>query len=293
MTAPRYGLGIINCRRYDYKRRLQADTWCRDVPADVAWFHVVGSDTLEPGRWTYDADDHLLQVGCGDAYDDLPAKVYLMCAFVKADLRPTTGLIRLDDDAIVHVDRLVQRIDGLTRCLEPDQAVYAGTVIRWPQGVPTITGHEVVYCRGVCNYLSNATLDVVVPRQRHLFGLDGASPFSTLEDVCMGKALASNALVVDLGTGLLTNDPTQTDVVVLYDEPRATRWRLPRDQARYSALYGLRRENGQRAVDRVDVAPFMDAVPQRWSPVVVIGAITAGVAVVAVVALLVRRRWRR
>jgi hypothetical protein len=271
-----YVVAIVSCRRYAHKRRQQVATWCQTIPGSVPWFHVVGGLEGEgEGEWRYDAGERVLEVGCDDGYDSLPAKVYLMCAFVWSELRPRRGLIRVDDDTVVHVASLLGRAEWLWRATAPEQAVYAGTVWRADEtSRPTRTAHAVTYCLGIANYLSRAALGHVVERGAWAFGMgtdgaaatDGQGPFSTCEDMCMGEALSGVALVVDLGTWWMSDDPTETRATVLYDTPPPHKWRHSATASKYAALYALWSGTRDRRLTLEEVLPLVDEPERRRRP---------------------------
>lgn len=101
----RYVLQINNCKKYESRRLLQTKTWCQDIPSNVVWYHVIGDPTLT--ECVYKPEEHLLIVPAGDSYECLPQKVYHSYSFAYKNFPSAWGLCKVDDDAIVDIQKLM------------------------------------------------------------------------------------------------------------------------------------------------------------------------------------------
>lgn len=65
---------ILNCRKYDWKRKQQKEGWLKNLPSNINYFHVIGDEDIS-NDFIFDEDNRILQVKCKDDYNSLPVKV--------------------------------------------------------------------------------------------------------------------------------------------------------------------------------------------------------------------------
>jgi hypothetical protein len=66
---------IMNCKKYRSKALFQKNTWLKQLPSFIKFYHVIGDTTLNSNYRFYDNDDNMLVVKCEDDYNSLPKKV--------------------------------------------------------------------------------------------------------------------------------------------------------------------------------------------------------------------------
>jgi hypothetical protein len=69
-----YILLIMNCKKYRSKALQQKETWLKNLPSNLLYFHVIGDTELEE-EYKFDNEDHILYVNVEDDYNSLPKKV--------------------------------------------------------------------------------------------------------------------------------------------------------------------------------------------------------------------------
>ena len=65
---------ILNCKKYDWKRKQQKEGWIKDLPSNISYFHVIGDEDIN-NEFIFDEDNRILLVKCKDDYNSLPEKV--------------------------------------------------------------------------------------------------------------------------------------------------------------------------------------------------------------------------
>ncbi len=105
----KFVLQINNCKKYASRRAMQTRTWCKDIPDDIVWYHVIGDPTLK--ECVYKPEEHLLIVPAGDSYECLPQKVYQSYNFAYLNFPSAHHLVKTDDDAIVNISKLLSVIE--------------------------------------------------------------------------------------------------------------------------------------------------------------------------------------
>jgi hypothetical protein len=65
---------IMNCKKYEWKSNIQRNTWLKQVPEFIKYYHVIGNEELETD-YIFDNDSNILYVKTPDDYNSLPNKV--------------------------------------------------------------------------------------------------------------------------------------------------------------------------------------------------------------------------
>lgn len=188
-----YMLLIMNCARYADKRKKQCDTWLRDVPDWLIYYHVIGVPDLKTD-YTFDDDAHILYVRAPDDYNGLPQKVIAAYAAV-AEAYDFTYIFKTDDDQTA-VQPAAQLFGTIRRCLEmtDPRPNYGGYIV--DVKVDHVSGYfrihpelprDVIirqgrYCNGRFYILSAAAVACLVSRR-----IAFASEF--FEDYAVGRLL--------------------------------------------------------------------------------------------------------
>jgi len=71
-------LMILNCNEYKHKSNLQKETWLKELPTSLPYYHVIGNPDL-PSNFIFDENERILYVKTPDDYNSLPQKV--ICAY--------------------------------------------------------------------------------------------------------------------------------------------------------------------------------------------------------------------
>lgn len=74
MIEQSYILLIMNCKKYRNKALKQKETWLKDLPSNLIYFHVIG-DTELGDDYKFDQEERILYVNVQDDYNSLPKKV--------------------------------------------------------------------------------------------------------------------------------------------------------------------------------------------------------------------------
>ena len=65
---------IMNCKKYEWKADIQKNTWLKNVPDFIKYYHVIGNAELET-EYNFDNETSILYVKTPDDYNSLPNKV--------------------------------------------------------------------------------------------------------------------------------------------------------------------------------------------------------------------------
>jgi hypothetical protein len=71
-------LMILNCKAYKHKSNLQKETWLKNLPPSLPYYHVIGRPELHTD-FEFNEDERILYVKTPDDYNSLPQKV--ICAY--------------------------------------------------------------------------------------------------------------------------------------------------------------------------------------------------------------------
>jgi len=69
-----YILLIMNCEKYRNKSLKQKETWLKNIPNKLIYFHVVGNPSLQED-YIFNHDEKILYIKVEDDYNSLPKKV--------------------------------------------------------------------------------------------------------------------------------------------------------------------------------------------------------------------------
>jgi len=64
----------MNCKKYKNKAMKQKETWLKNLPSSLIYFHVIGDKELETD-YLFDNEERILYVNVEDDYNSLPKKV--------------------------------------------------------------------------------------------------------------------------------------------------------------------------------------------------------------------------
>ena len=74
MINQEFILLIMNCKKYKEKAQFQKNTWLKNIPSYLKYYHVIGDETID-NEYIFDEINHILWVKTADDYNSLPKKV--------------------------------------------------------------------------------------------------------------------------------------------------------------------------------------------------------------------------
>ena len=121
---------ILNCQRYKDKALRQKNTWLKEIPTDLCYYHVQGNPDL-PVDFVFKESESFLTVRSPDDYLSLPDKMVRALAAIHAVL-DYDYVFKTDDDQRLKDASFFQ--DLMARLSPPRAAAhYGGNIIHVKQ----------------------------------------------------------------------------------------------------------------------------------------------------------------
>lgn len=143
--------------------------WLKELPPNIQYVIIRGNTNLTTD-YVFQPETHECVLRCSDTYEGLPDKIRAGFRFVYKQFNPDF-IIKVDDDVIVNVPRLLEFIESNT-------SDYAG-VATYYRGY--------VYCGGPLYYLSSLALGYM--KDMDITGF-------TEEDICIGRCASKNNIPI-------------------------------------------------------------------------------------------------
>jgi len=124
----KYILLIMGCFRYQHKANNQKETWLKNLPKEIDYFHVMASEQIEQD-FIIDKEKKLIIVKCPDDYVNLPKKVIRAFEVVNNNFDYDV-VLKTDDDQDADVE-FFSNITNLVNCFD---ANYGGFSIEIHKG---------------------------------------------------------------------------------------------------------------------------------------------------------------
>ena len=152
---------IMNCFKYKEKAMLQKETWLRNIPAFLKYFHVIGNPLLI-NEYDLNEETNTLTVRVNDDYNSLPKKVIAAYQAI-AQQYDFQYLFKTDDDQDVlnpqffeMVKRLIDRSSPhyggyIVDVKQPYYSKYHRIHAELPENLPIL---PTKYCSGRFYFLS-------------------------------------------------------------------------------------------------------------------------------------------
>ena len=169
-----YILLIMNCEKYRYKALKQKETWLKTLPANLAYFHVLGDPDL-PEPFYFDEKERILWVRGGDDYNSLPHKVISAFQAVEETYK-YKYIFKTDDDQQLLVPGFFPMIMNLIGSMTPNPH-YGGHIvdvalphistyyIYHPELPKNLLIQKTKYCNGRFYFLSaDAVKDLIMKK---------------------------------------------------------------------------------------------------------------------------------
>jgi hypothetical protein len=175
MIQQDYILLILNCVKYRYKALKQQDTWLRDIPSSLLYFHVIGDPQLKTAFF-FAYDEHILYVNCDDDYNSLPRKI--MWAFRAIEsIYNYKYIFKTDDDQILIKNSFFDTLIKVLNNKNPP-VNYGGNIVNVTQPhisqyyrvhpeLPTnIIIQPIRYCNGRFYFLSRDAVEYLLKQKK-------------------------------------------------------------------------------------------------------------------------------
>ena len=108
---------IMNCKKYEWKADIQRNTWLKQLPKFIKYYHVIGNEELET-EYNFDNETHILYVKTPDDYNSLPNKVITSFKAVN-DTFSYKYIFKTDDDQNLIVENFFETLYNLLKSNGP------------------------------------------------------------------------------------------------------------------------------------------------------------------------------
>lgn len=167
---------IMNCVKYRPKAVVQKNTWLKQIPSYLRYYHVIGNPDLDTEcGFLFDEEEKILYVKTNDDYNSLPHKVIMSYEAIEKTF-DYKYIFKTDDDQILNNNRFFDMAKGMIERLEP-QVHYGGNVVdvkqayiskyhkihpELPENLPIL---PIKYCSGRFYFLSKEAIGALLKRK--------------------------------------------------------------------------------------------------------------------------------
>jgi hypothetical protein len=163
---------ILNCRKYRTKALYQKETWLKNIPIDLLYFHVIGEKSMD-SVYKFDHQNKILWVRVEDDYISLPKKVITAYHAVTCEYN-FKFIFKTDDDQILVKPHFLQILPSL---IQKKNSHYGGFVVKvdkpylsqyhnihpeLPQYIPIL---KTKYCSGRFYFLSMEAINDLLSKR--------------------------------------------------------------------------------------------------------------------------------
>lgn len=165
---------IMNCKKYVKKALFQKNTWLKQIPSYIRYYHVIGDETLDTD-YTFDNVNLILWVKVADDYNSLPKKVISAYNAI-CETFNFKYLFKTDDDQILVKPMFFDTITNLISNMIP-QPHYGGYIVNvtkpylseyhkihpeLPKKLPIL---QTKYCSGRFYFLSKSAITNLINKR--------------------------------------------------------------------------------------------------------------------------------
>ena len=168
---------IMNCKKYAKKALFQKQTWLKQIPTYLKYYHVIGDENLETD-FKFDEFEQILRVKTPDDYNSLPKKVISAYNAVLKTFN-FKYLFKTDDDQILVKPAFLDTIAKIVNLKNP-QTHYGGFTITikqqhfsnyhtiHPELPKKLPLNPTKYCSGRFYFLSKTAIDDLILKRSHI-----------------------------------------------------------------------------------------------------------------------------
>ena len=172
-----YILLIMNCEKYSEKAQKQKESWIKDLPKQMIYFHVLGNPALET-EYVFDEIKRILWVKTLDDYVSLPKKVIAAFAAINKTYK-FKYIFKTDDDQNLNdntfFDTLINQIQ--VKKLKPH---YGGQIVdvkipylsQYYELHPELPNDMIIqkteYCSGRFYFLSSESVSNLISKRENI-----------------------------------------------------------------------------------------------------------------------------
>jgi hypothetical protein len=117
---------IINCKKYAMKALYQKNTWLKQIPSYLLYYHVIGDETMNE-MYKFDEENNILWVKTKDDYNSLPNKVITAYKAIQETFI-FKYLFKTDDDQILVKPNFFNIITNIINKKQP-KTHYGGFIV--------------------------------------------------------------------------------------------------------------------------------------------------------------------
>jgi len=164
MINQEFILLIMNCKKYKEKAQFQKNTWLKNIPSYLKYYHVIGDESLE-SEYMFDEINRILWVKTADDYNSLPKKVIASYHAIN-ETHDFKYIFKTDDDQMLmntkffHIlsriiikNKPIRHYGGFIVNIKENQlSQYHKIHPELPENLPLYTTK---YCSGRFYFLSN------------------------------------------------------------------------------------------------------------------------------------------
>lgn len=164
-----YILLIMNCKKYRHKAMKQKETWLKNLPSSLIYFHVIGDINLET-NYLFDNEERILYVNVEDDYNSLPKKVIYAYEAVYNEYKFKYIFKTDDDQDVINMNIFTILPNILDSTIDFNVYHYGGNIVEVKQ--PYISQYRTIhpelpenlvikptkYCNGRFYFLSRSAV---------------------------------------------------------------------------------------------------------------------------------------
>lgn len=179
MIDQAYILLILNCKKYRHKAIKQKETWLKDLPSSLIYFHVIGDTNLETD-YLFDKEECILYVNVEDDYNSLPKKVIAAYEAVYNEYKFKYIFKTDDDQDVITMNIFTMLPNILNTSMDFNVYHYGGKIVDVKQ--PHISKYYMIhpelptnlvikptkYCNGRFYFLSRSAVKYLLSKKEKI-----------------------------------------------------------------------------------------------------------------------------
>jgi hypothetical protein len=177
MIEQEYIMLIMNCKKYINKAKLQKNTWLKNLPPYLQFYHVIGEPNLD-ADYRFDNENKILWIKVEDDYNSLPKKVIRAYNAVNETFN-YKFIFKTDDDQILVNPNFFNVLKNLINN-ENTQYHYGGYIVDvkqnhlsqyhkiHPELPPNLPVLKTKYCNGRFYFLSRPAIENLISKAANI-----------------------------------------------------------------------------------------------------------------------------